>query len=57
MRTPFFVLARFSADRIFAVFSVKGTCSVMKSAFARRSSSSTFVAPISRARSSLRNGS
>jgi hypothetical protein len=32
MRTPFLVLARFSADRMFAVFSVSGTCSVMKSA-------------------------
>jgi hypothetical protein len=57
IRTPFFVLARFSADRMLRVCSVNGVCSVMKSARASSWSSSTFSTPISTARSGVRNGS
>ncbi len=57
MRTPFLVLARFSADRMLRVWSVSGVCSVMKSARASSSSSVTFSTPISSARSGVRKGS
>ena len=57
IRTPFLVLARFSADRMLRVWSVSGVCSVMKSARASSSSSVTLVTPSSTARSSVRNGS
>ena len=57
IRTPFLVLARFSAERILRVWSVSGVCSVMKSARASSSSSSTFSIPSSTARSGERNGS
>jgi hypothetical protein len=49
MRTPFFILASASAERMLFVFSVIGTCSVMKSARLSRSSSSTFSTPSARA--------
>jgi len=57
IRTPFFVLARFSRLRMFRVWSVSGVCRVMKSARARSSSRSTFSTPSSTARSGVRNGS
>ena len=57
IRTPFLVLARFSADRMLRVWSVNGVCSVMTSARASSWSSSTFSTPISTARSGVRNGS
>ena len=57
IRTPFLVFARFSADRMLRVWSVRGVCSVMKSARASSWSSSTFSTPISIARSGDRNGS
>ena len=57
MRTPFFVLARFSADRMLRVLSVSGVCSVIKSACASNSSSVTLVTPMFSARSGVRNGS
>ncbi len=57
IRTPFLVLARFSADRMFLVPSVNGTCRVMKSARVSSSSSSTFSTCIFSAFSSDRKGS
>ena len=57
MRTPFLVLARFSAERMFLVCAVIGVCRVMKSARASSSSSSTFSTPRSCARSGERKGS
>jgi hypothetical protein len=57
MRTPRLVLARFSSERMLRVLSVSGTCSVMMSARASNSSSSTFSTPISTARSGVRKGS
>ena len=57
MRTPFFVRAKLSADRIFLVCAVKGVWSVMMSARASKSSSSTFSTPRSIARSGDKKGS
>jgi len=57
MRKPGLVLASASRLRMPRVWSVSGVCRVMKSARARRSSSSTFSIPNSTARSGLRNGS
>ncbi len=57
IRTPCFVLARFSRLRMLRVWSVSGVCKVMKSARRSRSSSSTFSMPSSTARSGVRNGS
>ena len=45
IRTPFFILAIASAEMMLRVSSVSGVCNVMKSARARRSSSSTFSTP------------
>ena len=57
MRTPFFILAIASASMMLRVLSVSGVCSVMKSARANSSSSSTFSTPSSSARAPDRNGS
>jgi hypothetical protein len=45
MRTPSFILAIASALMMLRVLSVSGVCSVMKSARANSSSSSTFSTP------------
>ena len=57
MRTPRAVFASASRERMLRVASVSGVCSVMMSARASSSSSSTFSTPRSSARFSLRNGS
>ncbi len=57
-RAPGFIRAMRSADRMLAVFSVFGTCSVTKSARASRSSTSSIRSiPSACARSADRNGS
>ena len=57
MRTPGFIRAIASAERMLRVLSVSGTCRVTMSARRRRSSSSTRSTPSSSARSGERKGS
>ena len=57
IRTPFFVLAMASRDRIFLVASVSGVCTVMKSARASSVSRSAFSTPRSSAFLSDKYGS